>query len=345
MKNRLKTVIASILSLCCFSLNAQGINEIEVSVGSTITLNATAINAGENPTFQWMKNNVHIEGATHSKYSYIPEHGDTIVCMVTSTADCVSPSTAISISVVINIVNEKYRATLMGTIFPYVYYEGADSFNEQFSIAVSLKPVPTDISSESAFEDLLAEIPSYPTVNAIYYDGTIFVPGTPKSPGTLGQFNNYGLPVNFPEAIGKPHGESNSALLEEEEQPDIVEGATVGLFVIENVAPGNYILEIKRDGYMVRWAKIKVNAEESVQHFGHRELIPGDIGSLLKIDDQGASELLLKKGFYFGHKDYVPEYDLNADGYIDSYDYYLLQKYINFRFYHYEDTKEWINNE
>ena len=345
MKNRLKTVIASLLLLYCFSLNAQGINEIEVCIGSKITLTATAINAGDNPTFQWMKNNVQIEGATNSKYSYIPEHGDTIVCMVTSNADCVSPQTVMSINVVINVVDEKCRATLIGTVFPYVYYEGADSFNKQFSIAVTLKPVPTDITSETAFEDLLAETPVYPPVNAIYYDGTIFVPGTPKSPGSLGQFNNFGLPVNFPDAVGKPHGISNSTLLEKEEQPDIVEGATVGLFVIESVAPGNYILEIKRDGYMVRWAKIDVKSETPIQYLGHRELIPGDIGSLLKIDAQGATELLLKKGYYFGHKDYLPEYDLNADGFIDSYDYYLLQKYINFRFYHYEETEEWIISE
>ena len=236
-----------------------------------------------------------------------------------------------------------FTATIEGTVFPFVHYEGADEFNQLFAITVSLKPVPADVSSEAAFEKLLAETPLYPPVNAIYYDGTVFVPGTPKYPGTLGHFDNFGLPIDFQDAIGVEYHASDSEILGQEEEPATIEGMTLGVFLIEGVDPGDYILEIKRAGYIVRWAKIKVNADEPVQHFGHRELIPGDINESLKIDAQSATKLLFKKGIYYGHKDYVPEYDLNADGYIDSYDYYLLQKYINFRFYHYEDTMNWLN--
>jgi hypothetical protein len=234
------------------------------------------------------------------------------------------------------------KIKVVGTVFPFVHWAGRDKFNVLFPITVSLKSIPTDISSESAFELLLAENALY-TTTTVYYDGTVFVPNSPKSPGALGEFNNFGLPVNFPDAIGKSHGYSNSDILIEEEEPYIEEGITLGLFEIPDVLPGDYLLEIKREGYMVRWAKINVSDQNAIQYLGHREIIPGDIVVSLEIDSQDETTMLQKDGLFLGHPDYLPLYDLNSDGYIDAYDYYLLQKYINFRFYHYEETMNWLS--
>ena len=100
---------------------------------------------------------------------------------------------------------------------------------------------------------------------------------------------------------------------------------------------------------MVRWAKVKVKDNELLQTLGHREIIPGflitnDEPTYLKIFDNDAEELrtLIKKGIYYGLPEYDPKYDLNADGFIDSYDYYLLQKYIDFMYEHYKETEGWL---
>jgi hypothetical protein len=238
------------------------------------------------------------------------------------------------------------RTTLLGTVFPFVN-RGYSAFDALFSITASLKSVPANLLSPTVYQTLLAATPLYPPVNAIYYDGTIFVKNTPKSPGALGEFNNYGLPIDFEEALGGTivHGLSTSPILLEFQEPDIHEGATVGLFVIDDVTPGSYILEIKRAGYMVRWTKITVNPQDSTLYLGHRELIPGDVVNFLIIDNDDAQLIInkIKVGIYYGHIDYEPAYDLNADGFIDSYDLFLLKKYINFRFLHYRETKEWID--
>jgi len=237
------------------------------------------------------------------------------------------------------------KITVTGTVFPFVYQEGENGFNALFPITVSLKPIPNNLLSPTVYEDLLAETPLF-SENAIYYDGTLFVEGTPKSPGALGEFNNFGLPINFMDALGGGivHGASASPTLLNLEKPDNNEGATVGVFTLE-VIPGDYILEIKRDGYMVRWAKITIDAQEPTVHLGHRELIPGDVKTMLRIDSDNAQQLLsmIEQGLHHTHTDYEPHLDLNADGYIDIHDYYLLQKYIGFRFYHYEETMDWLN--
>ncbi len=84
-----------------------------VCVGTTVTFTATPINGGVNPTYQWKVNSVNA-GTNNPVYSYIPNNGDVITCILTSDALCptgnpassnaitmtVNPNLAVSISIV-----------------------------------------------------------------------------------------------------------------------------------------------------------------------------------------------------------------------------------------------------
>jgi hypothetical protein len=122
-----------------------------------------------------------------------------------------------------------------------------------------------------------------------------------------------------------------------------VNGQTLGLFRLENVLEGDYILEIKREGYVTRWAKITVEANNPVQYLGHREIVPGDINDDRLINFTDAAEEKLKIGghFSFPGTTYLPKYDLNADGKIDQLDLNIILKFSGFKFYHYEETLLW----
>ncbi|MEI7727628.1 MAG: hypothetical protein WCK09_21145, partial [Bacteroidota bacterium] len=73
-----------------------------VCLGSTVTLTATPVNGGTNPTYQWKLNNLVIPGATNSTYTFYPYTPTTAVTCVLSvpTVPCTTGSPATS-----NVVN------------------------------------------------------------------------------------------------------------------------------------------------------------------------------------------------------------------------------------------------
>jgi len=103
MKVKLKVFIAILPLLYNFAIYAQNITEIEVCAGSVVTLTAQVENGGAAPTFQWIKNDIPIEGATDAIYFYIPENEDIIFCEVTSDEECASPISVVSTYVVIKV--------------------------------------------------------------------------------------------------------------------------------------------------------------------------------------------------------------------------------------------------
>jgi len=65
--------------------------------GTPVVFNATATNAGTTPAYQWKKNGVNISWATGSTMSVTSlANSDTISCVLTSNADCVTGNTATS---------------------------------------------------------------------------------------------------------------------------------------------------------------------------------------------------------------------------------------------------------
>ncbi len=71
--------------------------------GTLATFMATATNAGPAPVYQWKKNNVNV-GANSSSYALNNlASGDVVTCVLTSNADCASPSTATSNSITMTV--------------------------------------------------------------------------------------------------------------------------------------------------------------------------------------------------------------------------------------------------
>jgi len=103
MRVKSKVFIAILSLLFNFAIFAQNITEIEVCAGSVVTLSAQVENGGAAPTFQWIKNDIPIEGATDAIFFYIPENEDVIFCEVTSDEECASPISVISTYVVIKV--------------------------------------------------------------------------------------------------------------------------------------------------------------------------------------------------------------------------------------------------
>jgi len=233
---------------------------------------------------------------------------------------------------------------LRGTVFPFVHWvDGGvpiDDFNALFPITVSLKHVPATSNSDLFYEELIYGPAVYDTV-AFYYDGTIFAEGTPQKPGMIGMFDNFGLPINW-SALQKPTQPSNSPILGPNESPEIVEGMTAGLFVIKEVTPGTYMLEIKRAGFMTRWAKINVVEQiDNLQYLGHRELIPGDVYEDFWIN--GFDRSVLSNAI--GSAVYNPNVDLYGIGEINALLLGLVNENysLNFQYYHYVETQEWLD--
>ena len=60
------------------------------------------MNAGSSLSYQWVKNNISVPGATNGTYTYSPTNPDVITCVVTSNA---STTTSNSITIIINTPN------------------------------------------------------------------------------------------------------------------------------------------------------------------------------------------------------------------------------------------------
>jgi hypothetical protein len=76
-----------------------------VDAGTTVTFTAAAVNGGGTPVYQWVVNGANI-GGNSDTYSYIPNNGDVISCMLTSSDACVSgnPATSTAITMSVNSV-------------------------------------------------------------------------------------------------------------------------------------------------------------------------------------------------------------------------------------------------
>ncbi len=72
------------------------VSENPTCAGTSVTFYATPTNGGTVPGYQWIVNCQNIPGATGSSYTYVPVHGDVVVCVLTSNEICKSGSPAIS---------------------------------------------------------------------------------------------------------------------------------------------------------------------------------------------------------------------------------------------------------
>jgi PKD repeat protein len=66
-----------------------------VTQGTSVTFNAAITNGGASPIYQWQKNNNNV-GSNSNSYSTTPVHGDSIICLITSNASCISTANSTS---------------------------------------------------------------------------------------------------------------------------------------------------------------------------------------------------------------------------------------------------------
>ena len=74
-----------------------------VCSGTTVTYTANQINGGATPSYQWNVNSVNV-GTNNPVYSYIPNNGDIVTCILTSDATCPTgnPATSNAITMTVN---------------------------------------------------------------------------------------------------------------------------------------------------------------------------------------------------------------------------------------------------
>jgi len=298
---------------------------VEVCANTPITLAAQENNGDFPLTYQWQINGINIAGATDSTYTYIPQDGDTIICLLIYDSPCIGLDTVKSNKIIISLNN--CGVTVRGTVFPFPYFN-IPEIDQMFSVEAKLYDVALLPQGPAA---ILAAQPIH-IDTAIYYDGSEFVPETPKFPGYVGCIDNPGLPINWA-AMGYNVGTVNNTYLVENEKPV----TSIGLYKFHHVEEGEYILVLSRAGYVTRFAKVYIGKTD--QLLGHRELIAGDVNGDLMIDMSDMS-YMIGKFVPYGDEIYNAKYDFNSDLMVDMTDMSLMYFDLNFNCMLYFETAE-----
>ena len=76
--------------------------------GTSVNFTATPVNGGTTPAYQWKVNGSAVSGATASSYSFAPANGNTVQCVLTSNAACVtgSPASSNTVTMTVNPVSQ-----------------------------------------------------------------------------------------------------------------------------------------------------------------------------------------------------------------------------------------------
>ena len=112
-----------------------------------------------------------------------------------------------------------------------------------------------------------------------------------------------------------------------------------GNYIFTSVSPGTYYLEIKRAGYLTRYAKITVSANDVT--VSNKHLICGDINGDLKInqaDDDLLRAIYMLPDNDFGGTNYDSRCDLDGDGAITAMDIACLLTNLNQDITYYDEN-------
>ena len=294
------------------------------SPSDTLSIETTQITltASGGQSYVWTYNGVNVGNTAQIN---VTQGGFYVVTVTNTTTGC-SAKDSVGIKV-----------TVYGTVFPFVKWQDA-TFNNQFDIKVSLRPVPVTTPNLAALKTLKSTAPDGV---AKYYSGNPYIPGTPEYGGFVGgvyNFNYLGITWHM---IKEPKTPPVISTLGTGVPAPVHSGATVGYYKLSNL-PGNYILEINRAGFVTRWAPITLTTV-GAQYQPHREIIPGDVADdNLEIDGSDGTQLFNKIGKNYPQIGYDPAFDLNADGKIDQLDYNIVIKFKTFNYLDYIETDDWL---
>jgi len=85
-------------------------NMNDVCAETAVTFTAIPTNGGT-PTYQWLVNGDTVVGETNPTFTYPPENGDLVQCIVTSSLDCAIPNPITSTGITM-IINPKETPTI-----------------------------------------------------------------------------------------------------------------------------------------------------------------------------------------------------------------------------------------
>jgi hypothetical protein len=221
--------------------------------------------------------------------------------------------------------------TLRGTVFPLVHVR--PTIDRLFPVTAELYTVPRT-TVRDPIGAIRRAVPLY-SAQAVFYDGSVYVAGTPKNPGRQGRADNPGLPIDW-ERISKTPGTVDNTPVAEGQTPSV----PVGFYTIYNVEPGDYVLMVSRAGYIPRFAKISVSGNTLL---GHREIVGGDVDQSLFIDGTDIGLINARNGNVIGDDKYETTYDTNGNAEIEDGDISLVKYYQGFDHEAYMDTMEWLS--
>ena len=216
-----------------------------------------------------------------------------------------------------------------GTVFPFVHTDN-EMFDKQFITIAKLHTKPPDATFDK--QGYLHRQTPLQTVPVKYYDcnNDDVILGAPKKPGVIGNYDNPGLPINgfFTPPVYDPLTDADPCPVE-----------PIGWFLFEDVAPDDYIVEISRQGFLVRYGEVHITSDD---YIGHRELLGGDINGDMKIDAKDVSALRAKMVSY-GDTYYEWIYNLKGSNMIGDDDLGILR--VNFSIDNtiYTETADWLN--
>jgi hypothetical protein len=78
--------------------------------GMIVNYIATAINAGIAPSYQWQVNGLNM-GTDDPNFSYFPQNGDVVQCIIIPSATCISANQVVSNALIMS-VNSSYQASV-----------------------------------------------------------------------------------------------------------------------------------------------------------------------------------------------------------------------------------------
>ena len=236
------------------------------------------------------------------------------------------------------------KADVVGTVFPFIHKTTPGvMWDTIFPVTAKLYNYPTTVTEKQFVKDTLGIKSTLlrDSTTAYYYDGTEYVPKTPKNPGKQGFTNNPGKPILWWK-INKTKGIVNNDTVTVGQYPV----PPVGIYKFMDVPSGRYVLELSRAGYLVRYGKVIVNGSAStiVLGLGHRELLPGDVNDDMVIDSLDTGAIMLKSGLVYGGPGYESKYDVNSNLEIDNSDASLVKFYKGADIEIYEDTDKFLNH-
>jgi hypothetical protein len=89
--------------------------ENPIPAGSAVTFTATSVNGGTLPEFHWVVNGL-VVGTNTPSFTYIPNNGDEVACLLNSSESCVSGNPASSSTLVMEVEGVSINITVTGIV-------------------------------------------------------------------------------------------------------------------------------------------------------------------------------------------------------------------------------------